>query len=80
MLFHDFLQAMYETSSEEEGYSEEDGDEASKLKTAGGIVDVEDMGKVSEVLLAHSSLSPACLSCDSSFAPFFPGDGRPEGS
>ena len=59
-----FLQAMYETSSEEEGCSEEDGDEAGKLKTSGGIVDVEDMRKVSEVLLACGSLSPACLSCD----------------
>ena len=41
------LQAMYETSSEEEGGSEEDREESSKLKTSGGIVDVEDMGKVS---------------------------------
>ena len=48
-----FLQALYETSSEEEeegGGNEGDGEEASKLKMSGGIVDVEDMGKVSEVL------------------------------
>ena len=40
-----FLQAMYGTSSVEKSCSEEDLNGAGKLKTWGGIVDVEDMRK-----------------------------------